>query len=620
MDVEGYRNSGELSDITVVVDGEEFHLHKFPLFVRSSYFKNMSQSQSQQSQQSASASADKKTRIELKQFPGGVRNFALIADYCYNKDVKVTADNVVVVRCAAEYLEMKNGAFGQGGLAAIADNLLYNVLDAARLRKDYQFSLLLLSRAAEHVELAEKCDLQRKLIDSFAENLSKFVLTSPEFVGLRHHQHQLHIHHYHHGGSGSSHYQRCTSKSSRRCPSTAATATATAKQSNLANLLNEKSLKMLNKLPLDWMNELIKFTYRNALNSSVLTHIIKNYIDYNTGLDKLSPQAAQAVADAPPTSSSSTDDSSSNQQQERKRSLSELTQTNLLAVAADLASRIDEQQQDEKTKRANLVRVAGEILDMDAAAGAASAGAGGVDQARINLVRVASEILDMDPAAAAASAGGVDQARTNLVRVASEILDMDPAAAAAGAGGVDLARTNLVRVASEILEMDAAAGSAAPSTSAGASGAGSALKPNSLIDVMREVMSSEKKSANLLKIASQIMGRMPSNNDASSSPTQQQDNAGAEALPIVEKLVNTLADLRIETDFPIPWLFTYVDAMHRLGADPRVKLAFHNWIWSALQSEPSEHNLSAIRPSVMGEMLKTVTHDLVDVTRVSCPT
>jgi hypothetical protein len=60
MDVMGYRNSGEFSDITVVVDNEEFHLHKFPLFVRSEYFRNLS----------SLSSDENPCTISIDNFPG----------------------------------------------------------------------------------------------------------------------------------------------------------------------------------------------------------------------------------------------------------------------------------------------------------------------------------------------------------------------------------------------------------------------------------------------------------------------------------------------------------------------------------------------------------------------
>jgi len=81
MDVMGYRNSGELSDITIKVDNEEFNLHKFPLFVRSEYFRNLNNTTTPQ--------------ILLDNFPGGPTVFAIVADYCYNKETQINEENVI---------------------------------------------------------------------------------------------------------------------------------------------------------------------------------------------------------------------------------------------------------------------------------------------------------------------------------------------------------------------------------------------------------------------------------------------------------------------------------------------------------------------------------------------
>lgn len=90
-----FRNSGELSDICVVVNKIEFHLHKFPLFVKSEFFRALCRC----------GMIDEK-RVMLREFPGGSCTFSLIADYCYGLDVDINSRNVVDLRCAAEFLQM----------------------------------------------------------------------------------------------------------------------------------------------------------------------------------------------------------------------------------------------------------------------------------------------------------------------------------------------------------------------------------------------------------------------------------------------------------------------------------------------------------------------------------
>ena len=61
-----------------------------------------------------------RSRVELKDFPGGHAVFSLVADFCYNMPPKVSKDNVVQLRCAAELLQMS----GPGNLANAADKFL----------------------------------------------------------------------------------------------------------------------------------------------------------------------------------------------------------------------------------------------------------------------------------------------------------------------------------------------------------------------------------------------------------------------------------------------------------------------------------------------------------------
>ena len=63
MDISKYRDNTELSDICVIIEDQEFNLHKFPLSINCEYFKNECKNQS---------------KVTIKQFPGGKRNFEII--------------------------------------------------------------------------------------------------------------------------------------------------------------------------------------------------------------------------------------------------------------------------------------------------------------------------------------------------------------------------------------------------------------------------------------------------------------------------------------------------------------------------------------------------------------
>ncbi|XP_065835217.1 uncharacterized protein [Oscarella lobularis] len=98
------RATGELSDISVTVEGETLRLHKFPLVARSEYFKGLINSKMADS-----------SSVTLHDFPGGLETMSLVADFSYNIDIKpkISCENVGPLICAASYLQMTD-----------ADNLL----------------------------------------------------------------------------------------------------------------------------------------------------------------------------------------------------------------------------------------------------------------------------------------------------------------------------------------------------------------------------------------------------------------------------------------------------------------------------------------------------------------
>ncbi|KAB1224672.1 hypothetical protein CJ030_MR2G024702 [Morella rubra] len=83
-------------DVTIVVDGDSFLLHKFPLVSRSGKIRKMV----------ADAKDPNISKLELFNFPGGPQTFELAMKFCYGMNFEITSANVARLRCAAEYLEM----------------------------------------------------------------------------------------------------------------------------------------------------------------------------------------------------------------------------------------------------------------------------------------------------------------------------------------------------------------------------------------------------------------------------------------------------------------------------------------------------------------------------------
>ncbi|XP_062153992.1 BTB/POZ domain-containing protein SR1IP1 isoform X1 [Alnus glutinosa] len=84
------------SDVTIHVGGDSFSLHKFPLVSKCGYIRKLV---------SESSDADLSV-IELHEVPGGAEAFELAAKFCYGINFEIAIDNIAILRCVAEYLEM----------------------------------------------------------------------------------------------------------------------------------------------------------------------------------------------------------------------------------------------------------------------------------------------------------------------------------------------------------------------------------------------------------------------------------------------------------------------------------------------------------------------------------
>lgn len=173
MDFSKFRASGDLSDILVVVDGHENHLHRFPLYAKSDYFCGLARAGS-----GIHSPSGTKTRVELSNFPGGQDVFSTVADFCYNMAPTISKNNVVQLRSAAQLLEMS----GQGNLADAADKFLQDTVAAAKLSRSLSSLVTLLVNCADVGQLAETSGVvdtcTDALVDTWLRASSKFSLAS----------------------------------------------------------------------------------------------------------------------------------------------------------------------------------------------------------------------------------------------------------------------------------------------------------------------------------------------------------------------------------------------------------------------------------------------------------
>lgn len=153
-------------DITIVVDGESFLLHKFPLVSRSGKIRK----------KVADSRDSNLSKLELLNLPGGPQTFELAAKFCYGTNFEITPENVANLRCAAEYLEMSDD-YWEENLISRAEIYLKEIV-VQSLEK----SVEVLSTCEALLPTAEEVGIVTKCVDAIAINASKEQLVS----GLSH--------------------------------------------------------------------------------------------------------------------------------------------------------------------------------------------------------------------------------------------------------------------------------------------------------------------------------------------------------------------------------------------------------------------------------------------------
>ncbi|XP_071722241.1 BTB/POZ domain-containing protein At1g30440-like [Rutidosis leptorrhynchoides] len=156
--------TGLPSDVVVEVEEMSFHLHKFPLLSRSGVLEKLI----------AEASEDEeKCAVNLPDIAGGAKTFELVAKFCYGVKLELTASNVVLLRCAAEHLEMTE-EYGEGNLILQTETFLNQVV-----LKNWKDSLKALQTCEGILPHAEELNIPKRCIESLSVKAS----TDPNLFG-----------------------------------------------------------------------------------------------------------------------------------------------------------------------------------------------------------------------------------------------------------------------------------------------------------------------------------------------------------------------------------------------------------------------------------------------------
>ncbi|KAE8695031.1 BTB/POZ domain-containing protein [Hibiscus syriacus] len=152
------------SDVTVHVGGAPFSLHKFPLVSKCGYIRKVV---------SESNDADLSV-IEIPDVPGGSDAFEFAAKFCYGINFEISTENIALLRCVAEYLEMTED-YAVGNLVGRTEAYLNEMAlkslagpDLAALRIDIfeRVLIAMIARGFKHIFLFLRlCFMLRKLLE-----------------------------------------------------------------------------------------------------------------------------------------------------------------------------------------------------------------------------------------------------------------------------------------------------------------------------------------------------------------------------------------------------------------------------------------------------------------------
>ncbi|KAG9138933.1 hypothetical protein Leryth_007570 [Lithospermum erythrorhizon] len=145
--------SGLPSDITIEIGEMFFHLHKFPLLSRSGLLETLI---GELKYDDVSASV-----LQLDDIPGGAKAFELIAKFCYNVRIELTAVNIVSIRCAAEYLQMTED-YEERNLINLTELFLNEVFN------NWTDTIKALETCDEVLKQAEELNIVSRCINSLA--------------------------------------------------------------------------------------------------------------------------------------------------------------------------------------------------------------------------------------------------------------------------------------------------------------------------------------------------------------------------------------------------------------------------------------------------------------------
>ncbi|XP_058179290.1 BTB/POZ domain-containing protein SR1IP1-like isoform X2 [Rhododendron vialii] len=139
-------------DVIIHAGGTAFSLHKFPLVSKCGYIRKLV----------SQSTNDNLCTIQLPDVPGGAEAFELAAKFCYGVNFEITIENIAMLRCAAEYLEMTE-EYAVRNLVGRTEAYLNDVA-----LKSIAGAVCILHSTQNLIPIAEEVKLVSRCIDTIA--------------------------------------------------------------------------------------------------------------------------------------------------------------------------------------------------------------------------------------------------------------------------------------------------------------------------------------------------------------------------------------------------------------------------------------------------------------------
>uniref|UniRef100_A0A7N0TMX1 Uncharacterized protein n=1 Tax=Kalanchoe fedtschenkoi TaxID=63787 RepID=A0A7N0TMX1_KALFE len=144
------------SDVIITVGDVKFYLHKFPLLSKSAKLQKLV----------TSATEANLDEVHVPDIPGGPPAFEICVKFCYGMAVTLNAYNVVMARCAAEYLEMYE--------TVEKGNLIYKieVFLSSSVFRSWKDSIIVLKTSKALFPMPDDLKLVTHCVESIASKVS----------------------------------------------------------------------------------------------------------------------------------------------------------------------------------------------------------------------------------------------------------------------------------------------------------------------------------------------------------------------------------------------------------------------------------------------------------------